>query len=149
MTTASQSIALVGRHYNEPSFPVRDMLTSIADPRHIFVFGSNLRGIHGAGAAKTARAYLGAIPGHGKGFMGSCYAIPTKHGPYENMSLEELAWYVESFKKVTHRRDTIFHVTAIGTGRAGFTHEQIAPLFNGVVCCYLPIAWRPYIDMEN
>lgn len=137
------------RHYNEPSFAVRDMMADRPDPRHCFVFGSNLRGIHGAGAAKVARAYLGAMPGHGKGFMGSCYAIPTKHGPYENMSLEELAWYVESFKKVTHRRDTIFHVTAIGTGRAGFTHEQVAPLFNGVVCCYLPIAWRPYIDMEN
>ena len=144
-----ESMNHVLRHYNEPSFAVRDMMTDRSDPRHCFVFGSNLRGIHGAGAAKVARAYLGAIPGHGKGSMGSCYAIPTKHGPYENMSLEELARYVGSFKKVTHRRDTIFHVTAIGTGRAGFTHEQVAPLFNGVVCCYLPIAWRPYIDMEN
>lgn len=144
-----ESMNHVLRHYNEPSFAVRDMMTDRSDPRHSFVFGSNLRGIHGAGAAKVARAYLGAIPGHGKGFMGNCYAIPTKHGPYENMSLEELARHVETFKKVTHRRDTIFHVTAVGTGRAGFTHEQIAPLFNGVVCCYLPIAWRPYIDMEN
>lgn len=142
-----ESMNHVLRHYNEPSFAVCDMMTDRSDPRHCFVFGSNLRGIHGAGAAKVARAYLGAIPGHGKGFMGSCYAIPTKHAPYENMSLEELAWYVESFKKVTYRRDTIFHVTAIGTGRAGFTHEQVAPLFNGVVCCYLPMAWRPYIDM--
>ncbi len=144
----NESMNRVLRHYNEPSFAVRDMMADRSDPRHCFVFGSNLRGIHGAGAAKVARAYLGAIPGHGKGFMGSCYAIPTKHGPYENMSLEELTWYVESFKKVTQRRSTIFHVTAIGTGRAGFTHEQIAPLFNGVVCCHLPIAWRPYIDMS-
>lgn len=142
-----ESMNHVLRHYNELSFAVRDMMTDRPDPRHCFVFGSNLRGIHGAGAAKVARAYLGAIPGRGKGFMGDCYAIPTKHGPYENMSLEEVAWYVESFKKVTHRRDTIFHVTAVGTGRAGFTHEQIAPLFNGVICCYLPLAWRPYIDM--
>lgn len=143
----SNSMQLILRHYNEPSFAVHDMMTSQPDPRHFFVFGSNLRGIHGAGSARIAKAYLGAIPGRGKGFMGQSFAIPTKHAPYENMTLDEVAWYIDSFKKLTHRRENIFHVTAIGTGRAGFTHEQIAPLFNGVVCCYLPVAWRPYIDM--
>jgi len=142
------SMQLVLRHYNEPSFAVRDMMTSCSEPEHFFVAGTNLRGIHGAGSAKIARAYLGAIPGRGKGFMGQCFAIPTKHGPYENMSLEEVAWYIESFKRLTHKREHIFHVTAIGTGRAGFSHEEIAPLFNGVVCCYLPLVWRPYIDMS-
>lgn len=147
MEAASQSMRMVRSQYNEPCFPVRDMMTSTQDPRHVFVFGSNLRGIHGAGAAKTARAYLGAIPGRGTGFMGYCFALPTKRGPYENMSLEEIAKYVESFKKVTQQRSNIFYVTALGTGRAGYTHAEIAPLFNGVVCCYLPNAWKPYIDL--
>lgn len=143
----NSSMQLVLLHYNELSFPVSDMVTSRPDPPHFFVFGSNLRGIHDAGSARTARTYLGAKWGHGSGFMGHSFAIPTKHGPYENMTLDEVAWYINSFKKLTQKRESIFHVTAICTGRDGFTHEQIAPLFNGVVCCYLPIDWRPYIDM--
>jgi hypothetical protein len=45
-------------------------------PNHIFVFGSNLSGIHGAGAAKTALDLYGAVWEQGEGLQGSSYAIP-------------------------------------------------------------------------
>ena len=44
----------------------------------IFVFGSNPEGRHGAGAAKYARMYFGAVYGQGEGLQGNSYAIPTK-----------------------------------------------------------------------
>lgn len=44
----------------------------------IFVFGSNLSGIHGAGAAHFAMQKMGAIYGQGQGLQGQSYALPTK-----------------------------------------------------------------------
>ena len=46
----------------------------------IFVFGSNLKGLHGGGAARLAYERFGAIWGQGVGLQGSCYGIPTMHG---------------------------------------------------------------------
>ncbi len=42
----------------------------------VFVFGSNLQGIHGSGAAQVARECFGAIMGRGVGLQGQSYAIP-------------------------------------------------------------------------
>ena len=137
--------SLIRSCYTEPFFEADDMFTG-PDPRHVFVFGSNLQGIHGLGSARTAKTRLGAIQGAGEGFTGHCYAIPTKRTPYEVLSLPEIASYVDRFKLVASKRDHLFYVTAIGTGLAGYRDEEIAPMFSGAVCCYFPLRWRKWID---
>ena len=49
-------------------------------PGEIFVFGSNLAGMHGGGAARIAVDRFGAIMGQGVGLQGQSYAIPTMQG---------------------------------------------------------------------
>ena len=106
----------------------------------IFVFGSNLMGIHGAGAAKFARQNHGAIYGLGVGLQGSSYAIPTKDGNIVTLPLTMIKLYVDQFIGFArNRKDLTFNVTAIGCGLAGYTPEQIAPLFNNAPeNCKLP-----------
>lgn len=91
----------------------------------IFVFGSNLEGMHGGGAARTARLYFGAKMGVGVGMQGQSYAIPTMQGGVDTISP-----YVDDFidYAATHP-DKRFLVTAIGCGIAGFEPSDIAPLF--------------------
>lgn len=50
----------------------------VPDGSTVFVFGSNPGGVHGAGAAKTARDMFGAQTGVGEGMTGNAYALPTK-----------------------------------------------------------------------
>lgn len=100
----------------------------------IFVFGSNRQGIHGAGAAREALEYWGAIYGQAKGLQGNSYAIVTKELRKNEppVSLEEVRVEVDIFIDFAKSRpDYLFTVTAIGCGLAGFTPEQIAPLFEG------------------
>ena len=101
-----------------------EMITRL-DVNEIFVFGSNLDGIHAGGAARIAHQHFGAIWGHGEGLQGSSYAIPTMQG-----GVETIAPYVDKFiafaKENTHLQ---FLVTRIGCGIAGFTDNEIAPLF--------------------
>ena len=103
-------------------------------PRTIFVFGSNRQGRHGAGAAKCAVDDHGAIYGQAEGFQGNSYAIITKELREDEppVTLEEVHAGVERFLR-TARICTkfVFVVTPIGCGLAGFTPEQIAPLFKG------------------
>jgi hypothetical protein len=96
----------------------------------IFVFGSNLAGIHGGGAAKYAHQQLGAVWGVGSGPSGQTYALPTKNEHIETRSFSEIAASVGAFKRYAakHPEDT-FQVTRIGCGLAGFADSQIAPLF--------------------
>lgn len=104
-----------------------------SDPNGIFVFGSNLQGIHGAGAAKTAAVEYGAERGVGEGLTGRSYALPTKKGPYENMTIEEVAEGIKKFIQFAEDNpDKTFYVTSFGTKRAGFTPEQIAQLFDEI-----------------
>lgn len=101
-----------------------DLIQELA-PNEVFVFGSNLAGMHGGGAARVARLYFGAIMGVGVGPQGQCYAIPTMQG-----GVETIRPYVDQFidyAKIQPQK--IFLVTPIGCGIAGFTPEQIAPLF--------------------
>ena len=91
----------------------------------IFVFGSNLEGMHGGGAAYQAMRQFGAIPGQGVGLQGSSYAIPTMQG-----GVETIAPYVDEFVEFAKAKPKLrFLVTAIGCGIAGFSPEEIAPLF--------------------
>ncbi len=99
----------------------------------IFVFGSNLRGRHGKGAALQAVKYYGAIYGQGVGRQGDAYAIPTKDGNLFPLPLAEIARHVAIFLDYANRQNRDrFHVTAIGCGLAGYTPQQIAPLFEFV-----------------
>src|SRR5690554_7690062 len=93
----------------------------------IFVFGSNLEGEHGGGAARTAREKFGAIWGQGTGLQGQSYGIPTMHG-----GVEEIEPFVTEFIDfaIAHP-NLIFLVTRVGCGIAGFHDNDIAPLFDG------------------
>lgn len=98
----------------------------------IFVFGSNLAGIHGAGAAREAHEKWGAIMGKGVGFWGNSYAIPTKDEHIRTMSVYRIVPYVRQFvdyAAMNPRKS--FLVTAIGCGLAGHDPRDIAPLFAG------------------
>ena len=110
----------------------------------IFVFGSNLAGRHGKGAALTAFKLHGAIRGCGEGLQGSSYAIPTKDYNIKRLSLNEIHRHVNIFIEVAKSLpNKMFYVTAIGTGLAGYTKEEIAPFFKGAPTnCNLPEGWR-------
>ena len=91
----------------------------------IFVFGSNLAGMHGGGAARIALMKFGAEMGQGVGLQGQSYAIPTMQG-----GVETIKPYVDEFIAFARQHQELtFLVTRIGCGIAGFTDGQIAPLF--------------------
>jgi hypothetical protein len=94
-------------------------------PNEIFVFGSNLAGAHGGGAAYAAVQKFGAVMGQGVGLQGQCYAIPTMQGGVETIQpyVDEFIQFAKDHPQLT------FLVTRIGCGIAGFTDKEIAPLF--------------------
>lgn len=95
-------------------------------PGEIFVFGSNLRGMHAGGAARVANVKFGAEWGVGVGLTGQCYAIPTMQG-----GVETIKPYTDQFIAfAAEHPELTFLVTRIGCGIAGFTDAQIAPLFS-------------------
>lgn len=114
------------------------------EQKTIFVFGSNLAGRHGKGAALTARQTLGAIYGQGNGRQGQSYAIPTKDRELRTLQLWEIRNWVEDFKLyATDHPDLVFEVTKIGCGLAGYREEDIKPMFaNSPSNCILPTGWR-------
>ncbi len=98
----------------------------------IFVFGSNLEGLHLGGAARTAVEKFGAKMGQGVGLQGQSYAIPTMQG-----GVETIKPYVDEFIDLAREWDqTTFYITRIGCGIAGFTDEEIAPLFADAMDLY-------------
>lgn len=108
-------------------------ITGLKD-NEVFVFGSNEAGRHGLGAAKTALKW-GALYGVAEGPQGQTYAIPTVDKWVKNkLSLSEIAAYVDSFLQhaIQHSKEK-FLVTAIGTGLAGWTVQDIAPLFEEAI----------------
>lgn len=111
----------------------------------IFVFGSNLAGRHGAGAALYARQHRGAVYGQGVGRQGDSYAIPTKDERLVTLSLGVIAAYVGRFLRYAHEHpEERFEVTRVGCGLAGYTDADIAPLFaHAPPNCDLPEGWRP------
>lgn len=95
-----------------------------------FVFGSNSRGIHGAGAARHALNVHGAVYGVGEGLRGTSYALPTKDDQIETMPLEDIQVHVDQFLDfATDNPNTTFMVTAIGCGLANLNPADIAPMF--------------------
>lgn len=99
-------------------------------PNEVFVFGSNEAGIHGAGAAKIAHLKFGARFREGVGHYGNSYAIPTKDNSIETLPVSEIQKYVDAFVSYARERPYLnFLVTKIGCGLAGYTVNDIAPLF--------------------
>ena len=97
----------------------------------VFVFGSNLAGRHGKGAALWARQHRGAIYGRGVGRQGNAYAIPTKDHDLRVLPLAAIAGHVAAFLDHARRfTSTAFELTPIGCGLAGYCPEQIAPMFS-------------------
>ena len=115
------------RTYNEIERPdfTTDMISELkAD--EVFVFGSNLEGMHGGGAAYYAFKHFGAMMGCGVGLRGQSYAIPTMQG-----GVETIEPYVSSFISYAKEHpELFFYVTRIGCGIAGFRDKEIAPLFS-------------------
>lgn len=125
---------------------------SLNDGSHIFVFGSNLSGIHGKGGALEAAKDWGAKRGVGIGRTGQAYAIPTRRifqrrdgkAQFVSLHLMEIQNAVAEFLGYAHNYpDLTFLVTKIGCGYAGFKEEKIKPLFKDAPAnCILPKGWR-------
>jgi len=111
--------------------------------KEVFVFGSNLAGRHGKGAALYARKFHGAVYGVGVGLTGNSYAIPTKGYNLEILPLETIAKYVEQFKEfAVNNPQYTFKVTRVGCGLAGYKDADISPMFKGSPPnCILPDEW--------
>ena len=108
--------------YNREYTP--DMISALAE-NEIFVFGSNLAGAHAGGAARVAHVRFGAVWGQGVGLQGQSYAIPTMQG-----GVETIKPYVDEFVSfAAEHKEYKFLVTRIGCGIAGFTPDEVAPLF--------------------
>jgi len=118
------------------------VLPSPVSYKQIFVFGSNLAGIHGAGAALDAKLHHGApyiknvtarwgVKGkNGVGMQGSAYAIPTKDEWIKTLPIERIEPFVKEFIEFARANPEMnFNVVRVGCGLAGYKENQIAPLF--------------------
>lgn len=118
----------------------------------VFVFGSNLAGIHGAGAARAACELFGAEYGCGKGWQPNfkSYAIPTKDSRIRTLELSEIEKYVQEFVRLTQSDFIVnngYWVTRVGCGLAGYQDHEIAPMFREARNCSFPIPWQPYLEV--
>ena len=112
-------------------------------PGEVFVFGSNLQGMHMGGAARLAYERFGAIWGQGVGLQGRSYAIPTMQG-----GVETIAPYVDEFLEFAKLHPELkFLVTRIGCGIAAFTPDEIAPLFAGALGQENVILPKDFVDI--
>ncbi|MCF0075458.1 hypothetical protein LZD49_33575 [Dyadobacter sp. CY261] len=112
----------------------------------VFVFGSNLAGHHGAGAAKTALQW-GAIPGKGEGLFGQTYALPTKDFNIITRDIPDIYSSVVSLRQcIQDNPDHHFLITKVGCGLAGLSIDEVALMFRGfldIMNCSLP---QEFID---
>jgi hypothetical protein len=120
----------------------------------IFVFGSNEKGVHGAGAALIAKEKFGAIPGECSGFMGRSFGIPTKDEFIQPMPVRDMDIYFGDFCAQTILNpDLKFFVTRVGCGLAGNSDETMATLFKEFAMnvgsdlrnCSFAEEWRPFL----
>ena len=128
------------KRYNRRFTPER---ISSLTPGEIFVFGSNLAGMHAGGAARAAVDRFGAVWGQGVGLQGQCYAIPTMQG-----GVETIKPYVDEFIAFAGaHREMTFLVTRIGCGIAGFTARVMAPFFAGAIDLPNVILPRDFVEV--
>jgi hypothetical protein len=138
-STAYEELDFIKEDIMEQKRTTPEFITEL-QPNEIFVFGSNLKGMHGGGAAYIAYRKFGAIMGQGVGLQGQSYGIPTMQG-----GVETIRPYVDEFIAFAKEHPELtFLVTRIGCGIAGFTNEEIAPLFekaHDVENIVLPEGW--------
>lgn len=117
----------------------------------IFVFGSNLAGRHGAGAALYARKYHGAKIGVFFGQEGNSFAIPTKDEYLNTLPLGNIEYFIQQFLKDAKRNSNQqYKVTRIGCGLANLKDENIAPMFKKATPnCYFDTKWIEYLPYKN
>jgi len=117
----------------------------------IFVFGSNLAGRHGKGAAKDALRLYGASYGQGIGIQGRSYAIPTKDHYLNVLPIERIDKDVKIFVSFTRDNPKInFFITRVGCGLAGYKDYEIAPLFKGIGDnCRVHLDWYKLLKEDN
>lgn len=129
-----------------------DHITTLKD-NEIFVFGSNTKGAHGLGAAKTAIKW-GAKYGVGEGLQGRTYGLPTKDRKINTLTIQQISYCVNRFIKCARENPhLIFLVTEVGCGLAGYKPKEIAPLFKEAIDInniHLPEKfWNILNNMEN
>lgn len=117
------------------------------NPDTIFVFGSNYRGVHGAGAALYAKCYFGAILGQGEGLQGQCYAVPTKDQDIATLTLDDIYSGVLRFLDAARKTPYMkYFITPLGTNLAGYNHSDIAPMFEHIPNnCAVTKSWLDFI----
>lgn len=129
-----------GRTGTLPTRIIPSVIYSLA-PNEIFVFGSNALGMHHAGAARVAYNEFGAEWGNGEGLQGQSYSIPTMEGEHNTKhAIMRFTQYAKEHPELK------FLVTPVGCGIAGYTPEEIAPMFKDAAYLenvYLPISfWK-------
>ena len=122
-----------------------DFITELK-PNEIFVFGSNIGGYHGGGAARVAHKRFGAEWGVGEGIIGQCYALPTMEG-----GVDYIAGKVNAFIACAKQQPELkFLVTKVACGIAGFRIEEIAPLFADAINMENVILPKEFVEViEN
>jgi hypothetical protein len=114
---------------------------------HVFVFGSNLAGRHGAGAAKHAALYFSARFGYGIGWHGNSYAIPTKDHHLITLDKKIILPSVRNFvRSASLSPNCLFWLTRVACGLAGYKDSEIAPMFKGLPeNVNIPEKWAMYL----
>ena len=130
-------------------FRIAPQLISNLQKNEIFVFGSDLAGVHIYGHAKDALLF-GAQMGKYSGHCGQTYAIPVRQkNQHYNFTLEEIEKHVNEFHRFAKRKkELVFYVTPIACHERAHKNEDIAPLFKDFLYLenvYLPLQWRKYL----
>lgn len=138
-----------------PLFPTREYHADGTLPGldRVLVFGSNLEGRHGKGAALIAAKYFGAQEGQGRGLQGQAYAIATRMMQNKwivTRPLCDVVAEIELFVEFTKQNaDREYFVTAVGCGNAGFEPAAIAKHFREAINCSFPSGWKQYLDLAD
>lgn len=130
---------------------MNQMDEAIKNGTAVFVFGSNLAGAHGAGAAAYAAKHWGAQMGVGVGLTGMAYALPTKDRRINTMPLQAIRAHVLDFMKFAEQHPSMtFKVTQVGCGLAGYEAKDIAPMFIGSPSnCWFDEAWKQWLPLAK
>lgn len=118
----------------------------------IFVFGSNLAGRHGKGAALTARKEHGAVYGVAEGLTGNSYALPTCGFQFEPLPLHKISHFVWRFINTAQLYvNREFQVTRVGCGLGRYTDKDIAPMFANAPAdnVLFDEKWKPIFEELN
>ena len=123
-------------------------MINVLEPNEIFVFGSNIQGMHMGGAARVAYCKFGAEWGNGEGLQGQSYALPTMEG------IESTIAAAHHFTKCAKEHPELkFFVTPVGCGIAGYVPEDIAPMFRDAAeleNVYLPVSfWKVLMGVDK